>query len=98
MHNISEEKSNDPSSFRREQSPADIVHVYSVSQSVPESLKFHRPRPIGLALKEKVEADLDRQEKLGILEKVETAQWAALLFQSLSQMELFDSVGITKFR
>ena len=39
--------------------------------------KFHRPRPIALALKEKVEADLDRQEKLGILEKVQTAQWAA---------------------
>ena len=41
------------------------------------SPKFHRPRPIALALKEKVEADLDRQEKLGILEKIETAQWAA---------------------
>ena len=41
------------------------------------SPKFHRPRPIALALKEKVEADLDRQEKLGVLEKIETAQWAA---------------------
>ena len=41
------------------------------------SPKFHRPRPIALALKEKVEADLNRQEKLSILEKVETAQWAA---------------------
>lgn len=41
------------------------------------SPKFHRPRPIALALKEKVKADLERQEKLGILEKVETAQWAA---------------------
>ena len=28
------------------------------------SPKFHRPRAIALALKEKVEADLDRQEKL----------------------------------
>ena len=41
------------------------------------SPKFHRPRPIALGLKEKVEADLERQEKLSILEKVETAQWAA---------------------
>ena len=41
------------------------------------SPKFHKPRPIALALKEKVEADLDRQEKLGFLEKVQTAQWAA---------------------
>jgi len=39
--------------------------------------KFHRPRPIALALKEKVEADLERQERLGILEKIQTAQWAA---------------------
>ena len=39
--------------------------------------KFHRPRSIALALKEKVEADLDRQEKLGILKKIQTAQWAA---------------------
>ena len=35
----SQEKSNDPSSFTWEQSPADIVHVHSVSQSVPESFK-----------------------------------------------------------
>ena len=35
----SQKKSNDPSSFTREQSPADIVHVHSVSQSVPESFK-----------------------------------------------------------
>ena len=37
VYNISEEKSNDPSSFTREQSPADIVHVHSVSPSAPES-------------------------------------------------------------
>ena len=39
VHNISEETSNDPSSFTQEQSPADIVHVHSVSQSIPESFK-----------------------------------------------------------
>jgi len=38
-------------------------------------LKFHRP--IALALKEKVEADLERQGRLGILEMIQTAQWAA---------------------
>ena len=61
------------------------------------SPKFHRPRPIALALKEKVEADLDRQEKLGILEKVQTARGSHPLFQSPSQMELFNFVGIAKF-
>jgi len=32
--------SNDDSSFPHEESPADIVHVHSVSQSVPESFKI----------------------------------------------------------
>ena len=37
MHNVTE-KSNDPS-ITREELPADIVHIHSVSQSVPESFK-----------------------------------------------------------
>ena len=37
---------------------------------------------------------LERQEKLGILEKIQTAK---RLCQSPSQIELSDSVGITKF-
>ena len=57
--------------------------------------KFHRLRSIALALKEKVEADLDRQKKLGILEKIQTAQWAAPIVPV--SKPIFDSVGITKF-
>ena len=33
-------------------------------------------KPNSKLRQEKVEADLDRQEKLGILEKIQTAQWA----------------------
>jgi len=39
VHSI-EEKVNDDSSLTREESPADIVHVHSVSESVPESFKI----------------------------------------------------------
>ena len=39
--------------------------------------KFYRPRPIPLAMKTKIEEDLDRMEKLGIIEKVDTSEWAA---------------------
>ena len=39
--------------------------------------KFYQPRPTPLALKAKIEADLDRMEKAEIIEKVETAEWAA---------------------
>ena len=38
--------------------------------------KFYRPRPIPLALKEKVEEDLNRLERLGVISKVETSEWA----------------------
>jgi len=39
--------------------------------------KFFKPRPIPFALREKVEADLNRLEKLGVLTPVQTAEWAA---------------------
>ena len=39
--------------------------------------KFHRPRPVPFAVREAVCKELDRLEKLGILEKVEHSQWAA---------------------
>ena len=42
-----------------------------------ETPKFYRPRPIPLSMKEKVEAELDRKEKLGVLKKIETSDWAA---------------------
>ena len=38
--------------------------------------KFYHPRPIPLALKEKVEEDLNRLERLGVISKVETSEWA----------------------
>ncbi len=33
--------------------------------------------PISLALKAKIEADLDRMEKLGTIDKVDTSEWAS---------------------
>ena len=64
--------------------PVDIVRVHSVAPSVPKSYKvhlkirFYRSRPILLALKTKIEADLEGMEKLGITEKIETSEWASL--------------------
>ncbi len=39
--------------------------------------RFHKPRPIPFAMKEKVDADLDRLEKNGAIEKIPFADWAA---------------------
>jgi len=39
VHSI-EEKVNDDSSLTREESPADVVHVHSVSESVPDCFKI----------------------------------------------------------
>ena len=50
------------------------AHLYVKSDAKP---KFYQPRPIPLALKDKIEADLDRMEKLGIIEKVDTSEWAS---------------------
>ena len=50
------------------------AHLHVQADATP---KFFRPRPIPLSLKEKVEAELDRKEKLGILEKIEISDWAA---------------------
>ena len=47
------------------------LHVKS--DAVP---KFYCPRPIPLATKEKVEEDLDRLERIGVISKVETSEWA----------------------
>ena len=38
--------------------------------------KFCRARPLALALKPKVEAELERQEKRGVLRKVDVSEWA----------------------
>ena len=50
------------------------AHLHVKSDATP---KFYRPRPIPLSMKEKVEADLERKEKLGILQKIEMSEWAA---------------------
>ena len=39
--------------------------------------KFHRPRSVPFALKTAVEEELDRLESLGVLEKIDVADWAA---------------------
>ena len=50
------------------------AHLYVKPDAKP---KFYRPRPIPLALKDKIEADMDRMEKLEIIEKVDTSEWAS---------------------
>ena len=42
--------------------------------SVP---KFHKPRPVPFALKEKVERELERLQSLGVIKPVATSDWAA---------------------
>ena len=42
--------------------------------SVPQ---FHRPRPVPLAMRPKIETELQCQVDMGILEKVDTSDWAA---------------------
>ena len=49
------------------------AHLYVKPDAKP---KFYQPRPIPLALKTKIEADLDKMEKLEIIEKVDTSEWA----------------------
>lgn len=39
--------------------------------------RFHKPRPIPFALKERVDQELERLEKEGIIESVKFAEWAA---------------------
>ena len=50
------------------------AHLHVQADATP---KCYRPRPIPLSMKEKVEAELERKEKLGILEKIKIADWAA---------------------
>ena len=42
-----------------------------------EGAKFNQPKTTAIAMKTRIEEELDRQEKLGILEKVNTVEWAA---------------------
>ena len=47
---------------------------YVKENSIP---KFHQPRPVPLAMRVKIETELQRQVDMGILEKFDTADWAA---------------------
>jgi len=47
------------------------------SEAIP---KFYRPRPIPLVMKEKVEEDLARLEKIGVISKVELSKWATPIY------------------
>ena len=49
----------------------------SLKLKVDASPRFHQPRPMPFALKEAVEKELNRLEKLGILKKVSHSEWAA---------------------
>ena len=39
--------------------------------------KFNRPRSTAIAMKSVIQEELDHQKKLGILEKIATAEWSA---------------------
>ena len=38
--------------------------------------KFFRPRPVPYAMKEKIDAELERLQKAGVIRRVSTSQWA----------------------
>ena len=38
--------------------------------------KFYKPRAVPYAIRDAVEVDLDRMERLGIVERVHTSEWA----------------------
>ena len=48
------------------------IHVAEGAQP-----KFHRPRPVPYALRERVDAELDRLQEEGILRPVKESRWAA---------------------
>ena len=45
--------------------------------------QFFKPRPVPFALKEKITKELNRLERLGVLEKVEFLDWATLIIPVL---------------
>ena len=50
------------------------AHLEVKPDAVP---KFHRPRSVPYAIRDAIEQDLDRLEKMGVLEKVKYSDWAA---------------------
>ena len=57
-----------------------MLHFKACLTVKPEAKPvFFRPRSIPFAFKETVEAELDRLEAEGIIEKVSSSEWAALI-------------------
>ena len=46
---------------------------------------FFRPRPVPYALRAKVETELDRLQKVGVIEPVQFSEWAAPIVPILKQ-------------
>ena len=56
------------------------AHLKLKENAVPQLFK---PRPVLFALKEKIADELQRLEKIGVLEKVEFSDWATLIIPVL---------------
>ena len=54
----------------------DVTKFYLKERAIP---MFNRPRPTAIAMKLKREEELNHQKKLGVIEKVNTAEWSALV-------------------
>jgi hypothetical protein len=50
------------------------VHIHVKPDTLP---KFYRPRPIPYSLKGKVEQELERLQKVGVIDPVDVSDWAA---------------------
>ncbi|XP_055348569.1 uncharacterized protein LOC129595549 [Paramacrobiotus metropolitanus] len=50
------------------------AHLHLKPDAVP---KYCKPRPVPFALREPVEKDIERLERLGVLERIERSAWAA---------------------
>ena len=61
----------------------------------PEAMPVYKPkRPVPFTSVEKVDAELDRLQQLGIITPVDFSQWAAPIVVSRNQEERFESVPI----
>ncbi len=58
------------------------MKIYVDSQVQP---RFYRPRNVPYSLKEKVESELDRLEKEGVIEKIRSSKWAAPIVSVVKQ-------------
>ena len=61
--------------FKDELGTVKDIKVLLTTKSTSQR-KFHRPRPVPLALKDAIGAEIDCLESTGILEKVDHSDWA----------------------